>query len=87
MTLLRARYFGRKLSLASIRLVAVILPVAIGILSVLTLRAQSAAVLKPHFEVASIKRNVSGLGGGFNPLPGGRLTMKTCLCSSYPECL
>ena len=76
MTLLRAWNFGRKLSLASIRLVAVLLPVAIGILSALTLLAQSAAVLKPHFEVASIKRNVGGLGGGFNPLPGGRLTIE-----------
>jgi uncharacterized protein (TIGR03435 family) len=49
-------------------LVAVILP--------LTLRAQSAAVPKPQFEVASIKRNVSGLSAGFNPQPGGRLTIE-----------
>jgi bla regulator protein blaR1 len=74
MTTLSARNFGRTAS--TIRLVGVRLPVAIGILTAFILRAQSAAVLKPHFEVASIKRNVSGLGGGFNPLPGGRLTIE-----------
>lgn len=77
MTPLRARNFGRELSLASIRMVAVMLPVAIEILNALTLWAQSAAVPKPHFEVASIKRNVSGsLGERFNPLPGGRLIIE-----------
>src|ERR1700722_2889194 len=74
MTILSARSHGSTPS--TIRLVAVGLPVAIGILTAFILRAQSATVLKPHFEVASIKRNVSGLGVGFNPLPGGRLTIE-----------
>ena len=44
------------LLLATARTVAVMLPMAIGILNAPTLRAQSAAPTTPKFEVASIKR-------------------------------
>ena len=63
----------RKMTLAAIGLAALAVPVLIGVLNAPAIRAQSAPVATPKFEVVSIKPTGSRGGGSMRPSPG-RLT-------------
>jgi len=67
--------FSRKLLLASAGVIAVAVPVVIGMTDASPLRAQAQSAGKLAFEVASIKHNTSSdpRGMGMQILPGGRL--------------
>jgi len=55
---------GRKLLLAGVGTLAVAVPIGIGVMNAPAVRAQSQpAAATPRFEVASIKRNLSGRAG------------------------
>jgi bla regulator protein BlaR1 len=55
--------FGRKLLLAGAGVFAVLVPVAVGILNVPSIRAQAAPESNLAFEVASVRPHVSGAPG------------------------
>ena len=54
---------AKKLLLAGAGMLAVAAPVALGVLNAPSIRAQSQPAATPKFEVASIKRNLSGRAG------------------------
>jgi bla regulator protein blaR1 len=64
---------GKKVTLATIGLAALALPVLIGMLNAPAIRAQNAPATTQKFEVASIKPTGSGEGGRMRLMPG-RLT-------------
>ncbi len=64
---------GKKVTLATIGLAALAVPVLIGVVNAPTIRAQNVPATTPQFEVASIKPTGSRGGGSMRPSPG-RLT-------------
>jgi bla regulator protein BlaR1 len=64
---------GKKVTLATIGLAALAVPILIGVLNAPAIRAQNAPATTPKFEVASIKPTGSRGGGSMRPWPG-RLT-------------
>ena len=80
-------HFAKRVALAVAGIVALGLPIIVGILNAPAIRAQSPAGT-PKFEVASIKRNVSGDPGRFIRPSGGRLsisnmTLKNLITIAY----
>ena len=64
---------GKKVTLATIGLAALAVPILIGMLNTPAIRAQNPPATMPKFEVASIKPTGSRGGGRMQPMPG-RLT-------------
>jgi bla regulator protein BlaR1 len=69
---------GKKLVLAVAGIVALALPIVVGILNAPVIRAQSAAVATPKFEVASI-RSCEGGGPPVPPPPPSPGRLNVCL--------
>jgi uncharacterized protein (TIGR03435 family) len=79
--------FAKRVALAVAGIAALALPIIFGIMNAPAIRAQSADA-KPQFEVASIKRNVSGDPGRYIRPSGGRLsianmTLKNLIAIAY----
>jgi bla regulator protein blaR1 len=81
--------FAKKFALAAVGIVALAIPVCVGVFGAPTIRAQSAAAAAPKFDVASVKpcdansAPPSGRSGGALSSVPGRLTLTCATVKSF----
>ena len=67
--------FARKLALAAAGIIALAIPICVGLIGAPSIHAQSAAAARPQFEVASVKPNTTNGPVGFRPVRSGDLVL------------
>ncbi len=67
--------FAKKFALAAVGIVALAIPICVGVFGAPSIRAQSAAAARPQFEVASVKLNTTPGPVDFAPVRSGDLVL------------